>query len=150
MSQKHPPMPQKRPSYSAGDHAFVPVLTDGCLMALELWQSRLSSHFQALATSRKREWVLFGLEHGLDAEERRGLERDVRKAILKGIAPGAYPLPWIVYAAEFGYRYSGYEYWQTFEDETPGWRANGSRAWMRRAFSRFADQYHGAEPEGSW
>jgi hypothetical protein len=90
------------------------------------------------------------LEHGLDQEELRALDRDVRKSILQDGDSLEYPLPWIVYASEFGYRYSGYEYWQTFEEETPLWALRGSRNWMRAAFRRFAEQYRGAAPEGSW
>ena len=36
----------------------------------------------------------------------------------------AHALVWIVYSSELGYRYSGDEYWQTFERETPGWVQN--------------------------
>ena len=59
-------------------------------------------------------------------------------------------LPWIVYAAELGYRYSGNEYWQTFEAATPGWRDHGNRSWIRKCYSWFQGEYGGATPSGQW
>ena len=67
---------------------------------------------------------LFGLEHGLiQAEVRRARKRTVRAHIAHRRPSQNHWLAWIVYSAELGYRYSGDEYWQTFEQETPGWLA---------------------------
>jgi len=120
-------------------------------MALELWQTRLSAHYRELAGRRSKSgWPLFALEHGLDEAALRDLEDDIRDAILTGPPSSKHSLPWIVYASEVGYRYSGDEYWQTFAEETPGWAERGDRRWMRTAFRRFAEELHGAEPEGTW
>ncbi|MCP4654320.1 MAG: hypothetical protein GY856_02760 [bacterium] len=59
-------------------------------------------------------------------------------------------LPWTVFAAELGYLYSGDEYWQTFEERTPGWLVHGHRHWVRRCFRDFQKRYGGAEPKGPW
>jgi hypothetical protein len=59
-------------------------------------------------------------------------------------------LPWIVYAAEIGYRYEGDEYWQTFEAETPGWLEFGHRSWIRDRFMDFSNRFGGAKPTGPW
>ncbi|HEU4648843.1 MAG TPA: hypothetical protein VFS33_07250 [Gemmatimonadales bacterium] len=55
----------------------------------------------------------------------------------------------MVYAAEIGYEYSGYEYWQTFEAKTAGWQPPW-RNRIRSRFEAFAEAYHGAQPEGDW
>ena len=49
-----------------------------------------------------------------------------------------------------GYRYSGYEYWQTFEQETPGWAVNGDRNRIREFYQRFQREFGGAMPSGPW
>ena len=59
-------------------------------------------------------------------------------------------LAWVVYATESGYAYSGDEYWQTFEDDTPGWAARGDRNWLRSCFQYFAEAIGGATPTGPW
>ena len=64
----------------------------------------------------------------------RMLLRAVRAHVLDGVPCWAHRLPWIVYAAELGYLYSGDEYWQTFEKKTPGWLVHGDRYWIRKCF----------------
>jgi hypothetical protein len=59
-------------------------------------------------------------------------------------------LAWIVYAAEIGYGYSGDEYWQTFEEQTPGWTVRGDRYWIRDCYRMFQRKYGGAQPSGAW
>ena len=91
---------------------------------LEEWQARLSLHFATLRDSRRARGIaepLFGLEHGLAQTEVQALERAVRTHIAYRPPSRDHWLAWIVYSAELGYRYSGDEYWQTFEQETPGW-----------------------------
>ena len=46
-------------------------------------------------------------------------------------------LVWIVYSAELGYRYTGDGSWQTFEQETRGWKTNGNRSRIREFCRRF-------------
>jgi hypothetical protein len=51
-----------------------------------------------------------------------------------------------------GYAYSGDEYWQTFEAETPSWAEYGDdgRQYVRRQFRLFTDTFGGATPSGAW
>lgn len=112
------------------------------------WQARLSEHFGHLEAARRESgWPVFALEHGLDATEREALMGDVRECA--GAGPGRdVPLPWVVYAAEIGYEYSGYEYWQTFESKT-----GLDKKWFKQIsalFTSFAETYYGAVPEGAW
>ena len=98
-------------------------------MSLVSWQSRLDSHFGQLRRKRAAQVVprpLFGLEHGLNALELDQLKEDIRAHIAKSPPSREHPLPWMVYACEMGYRYAGDEYWQTFEERTPGWKLTGA------------------------
>ncbi len=122
-------------------------------MDLAYWQDRLEQHFRELSVHRKGispDRRVFGLEHGLDATETRALADGVRAHITGGPPLWKHALAWIVYAAEIGYRYSGDEYWQTFEQETPCWIINGDRYWLRRCFLWFEREFHGALPCGIW
>lgn len=121
-------------------------------MDLAQWSNRLSTHFAEVRRSRQAratDLPVFALEHGLDDAEVRALAAAVRAQIAAGAPSRDHALPWIVYAAELGYRYSGDEYWQTFESETPGWLAHGDRYWVRDAFRAFRE-FGGAEPSGPW
>lgn len=117
---------------------------------LDDWQGRLEAHFEALRRNRLArlgDRPVFALEHGLTAEELEEISGQVRAA---AAAPSfQHRLPWAVYAAEVGYRYSGDEYWQTFEDETPHW-GMADRPFIRRCFQNFQRRYGGAEPSGRW
>ena len=120
---------------------------------LEEWQERLSQHFATLRDSRQAKGLaepLFGLEHGLTHAEVQELERTVRTHIANRPPSQDHSLAWIVYSAELGYRYSGDEYWQTFEQETPGWIANGDRYRIRDFYQWFAREFGGAVPSGPW
>jgi hypothetical protein len=116
---------------------------------LRQWQEWLGSHYAELAESRKEPgWPVFVLEHDLDEATRRALIKDVRSCSTRGPAREI-SLPWLIYAAEIGYEYSGYEYWQTFEANTPGWQTVW-RDQIRTRFAAFGDAYHGARPAGDW
>ena len=120
---------------------------------LEEWQARLSRHFATLRDGRRARDIaepLFGLEHGLVQTEVQALERAVRTHIFYRPPSMDHWLAWIVYSAELGYRYSGDEYWQTFEQETPGWIANGDRYRIRDFYQQFAREFGGAVPSGPW
>lgn len=122
-------------------------------MNLSEWKSRLQQHFEELRRQRlvaAGDKPLFVLEHGLGAGELQDLTTEIQSHILASPPDDEHWLPWIVYAAELGYRYSGDEYWQTFEEETPGWLAHGDRYWIRRCFQRFHKQLGGAKPSGPW
>lgn len=119
-------------------------------LTLVEWHERLSQYFSELSETRARSgWPVFALEHGLGADEVRALEASLHRE-LRSMGPSLRSyLPWVVYAAEFGYRYSGFEYWQSFAEATPGWDDRW-RNFVRQAFERFARNYSGAEPEGAW
>ncbi len=124
-------------------------------MALDLntWQERLASHFRELTDKRNtgpETLPVFALEHGLAESAVKDIARTIRKHIKSSAPSNHHRLPWIVYAAELGYRYSGNEYWQTFEAKTPGWAERGRRSWIRECYEYFRDEYRGATPTGEW
>lgn len=118
-------------------------------MVLEEWNKRLAEHFGALARDRQDN-PLFALEHGLASAELLALQNELRIHIRSSAPIRSHQLVWVVYAAELGYGYAGDEYWQTFEDETPGWTLNGRRDWIRDAFVAFQRRFAGAKPSGAW
>ncbi|HSV63245.1 MAG TPA: hypothetical protein VLH83_07850 [Chthoniobacterales bacterium] len=120
---------------------------------LKASQQRLKAHFGELAVKRKsafRERPVFALEHGLGSDEISSLSEALRLQITRNTPSEEHSLLWVVYASEIGYRYSGDEYWQTFEQETPGWVKNGDRHWLRYCFLDFCEAYGGARPSGAW
>lgn len=118
-------------------------------MGLREWNQRLAENFDKLARDRK-DIPLFALEHGLTPAEVLTLSTDIRAHILASPPAHEHALAWVVYAVEIGYGYSGDEYWQTFEEKTPGWTERGDRGWIRNAFVAFQKKYSGAEPSGAW
>ena len=120
---------------------------------LREWQARLVSHFKELRESRVKDGLgrpVFGLEHGLDPAEIQDLEHAIHAELRFRPPSGLHSLLWVVYSSELGYRYSGDEYWQTFEQETPGWLQNGNRYSIREFYRRFQRDFGGAEPSGPW
>ena len=120
---------------------------------LRNWQTRLARHFAALRGHRGTngsERPIFGLEHGLDAQEVQALKAALRAHIADCPPSRDHALAWIVYSSELGYRYSGDEYWQTFEQETPGWTDHGDRYWLRQRYCNFHREFGGAVPSGAW
>lgn len=116
---------------------------------LGTWNERLAGHFGTLAHDRK-DIPLFALEHGLAPAEVLALSERVRAHIQVAAPVRAHQLVWTVYSAEIGYGYAGDEYWQTFEEKTPGWTLNGKRDWIRDAFVAFQKKFAGAKPSGPW
>jgi len=115
------------------------------------WQDKLSKHFRELSCSRAANgWPVFVLEHALPESQLGQLQDWVRKSIIEDASCESAWLPWVVYATEIGYHYSGEEFWQTFEKETPGWVEHGDRNWIRKAFQLFRNTYSGAAPSGAW
>lgn len=113
-------------------------------------QNQLHLHFAKLRKNRPEKLPIFALEHGLSAIELSTLQEEIRKDIKHSSPSDKHSLSWIVYASEFGYHFSGDEYWQTFEEHTPGWELNGNRYWIRDAFRSFCEKYSGAKPTGIW
>ena len=117
------------------------------------WQTRFAQHFAELRSRRGSDgsgWPIFGLEHGLDLGEVEAFKAAVRVYIAHRPPSQDHRLAWIVYSSEFGYQYSGDEYWQTFETETPGWNVHGNRYWIRNCFRWFQKEFGGAVPSGRW
>ncbi len=122
------------------------------MIDLARWHQRLATHFAGLRRAREQGGAgsVFALEHDLAPDEVLELSAGIRANIVDATPRREHALAWIVYAAEIGYRYAGDEYWQTFEQETPGWTAHGDRAWIRDAFVAFRKDYSGAVPSGAW
>lgn len=123
--------------------------------ALTVLQRRLDDHFLRLKRERAEAapgTPVFALEHGLTDAELALVRSTVLTAVKRGDLPRDRGLPFVVYAAEVGYEYSGDEYWQTFADRTPGWWLLGdpARQYMRNQYRRFRDNYSGATPVGPW
>src|SRR5262245_34054869 len=122
-------------------------------MTLAEWERRLQQHFADLRRGRLASVgnkPLFALEHGLDPNQLPDLAGEIRVHSKNDPPSTEHSLPWIVYAAELGYGYAGDEYWQTFEEDTPGWVIHGERHWLRERFRWFHDQFGGARPSGAW
>ena len=123
------------------------------MMDLDSWQARLAKHFSQLREDRNTTWAdkpIFALEHGLEPAEVQALSAAVRAHIAHAPPHFDHALAWIIYAAEIGYGFSGDEYWQTFEEQTPGWTLRGDRYWIRGFYRNFAREYGGARPSGAW
>ena len=119
-------------------------------MPLEHWQERLDRHFQGLARrGGESSLPLFAFEHGLVVEETGHIGSLLRQHLAAGKRPDIYWLLWVVYATEIGYYYTGEEYWQSFEEQTPDWEFH-HRSSLRRWFQKFQATYHGFEPSGPW
>lgn len=120
---------------------------------LNYFEEKLRAHFRKLKelrASAKVDYPLYALEHGLCESEIGTLKCRVREEIQVMKPSLLHKLPWIVYAAELGYQYSGDEYWQTFEERTLGWGEHGDRYLIRKWYREFAGQYCAAEPIGKW
>lgn len=122
-------------------------------MGLDDLQQRLENHFVALRKQRTAtvgDQPIFALEHNLTVVELQQLLSFIHHHIVSASPAKQHALPWIVYATEMGYRYSGDEYWQTFEANTARWTLFGSRTWIRRRFEEFHVRFGGAKPTGRW
>jgi len=120
---------------------------------LSNWQIRLEKHFAQLRKERSAiasDQPIFGLEHGLSTDEIVNLSGAIREHIRHEAPSRDHRLAWIVYASELGYIFAGDEYWQTFEDKTPGWTNYGNRSWLRDCFFWFHKDFGGAKPSGHW
>ena len=123
------------------------------MATLQALHERLEEHFSRLRSERDELGggrPLFALEHGLNDQEVAGLKATVRDAVRMGQLAQRWWLPLVVYASEIGYRYTGHEYWQTFEAETPEWDDRGDRPYLRDRFREFGRRFKGAQPSGTW
>src|SRR6185503_16357290 len=113
------------------------------------WHDRLDRHFRSLADARGSRLPVFALEHPLTSAEVAELSSDLRKYLASGLGLGRSWLPWVVYATEIGYKYTGDEYWHSFEEQTPGWELHHRYALCDR-FRKFQATYYGVKPSGPW
>lgn len=128
-------------------------LADSGSEALAVLHTRLDAHFQALRVSRDEHTTgmpIFALEHGLTDAEVALMKVAVCSAVREQRIPRMRWLPFVVYAAEIGYEYSGDEYWPTFEARTPYWATHGDRDYIRNRFKDFQAAFSGAKPAGPW
>jgi len=120
---------------------------------LSNWQNCLQKHFAQLRKERSviaSDQPIFGLEHGLSTADIVDLSIAIRQHIRHEAPSRDHRLAWIVYASELGYIFAGDEYWQTFEDKTPGWTTYGNRSWLRDCFKWFHKNFGGVKPSGHW
>lgn len=119
-------------------------------VSLDHWQERMERHFEALSKSRAASRLpLFALEHGLSIAETEEIGAQLRSRLLGTARLAPHWLLWTIYAAERGYTYEGGEYWQSFEEATPGWESS-DRYRISSWFSRFQRTYNGFTPYGPW
>lgn len=119
-------------------------------VSLDKWQERMEQHFAALAERRAASgFPIFALEHGLDDGELEEIAEQLRARLNTGLRLAPHWLLWTIYAAERGYTYEGGEYWQSFEDVTPGWDSR-DRYRVTAWFSKFQSTYNGVVPSGPW
>lgn len=122
-------------------------------MDLDDCEEKLRQHFLQLSQERSTQHSkgsVFALEHGLSPQHVEELQAAIRAHVVKMRPSNRHRLAWVVYATESGYAYSGDEYWQSFEEETPVWAAWGDRNWLRSCFRHFARTYGGVTPSGPW
>src|SRR5690348_4466971 len=120
-------------------------------ISLEEWQNRVDKHFTKLSRTRADSGLpIFALEHDLTEAELTEVCDSLRERLSLGLRLEPHWLLWVIYATELGYDYDGNEYWFSFEERTPRWRDRGSRAHIRRSFSKFSLMYHGVKPTGPW
>ncbi|MFE3667101.1 hypothetical protein ACFXOR_29695 [Streptomyces sp. NPDC059164] len=134
---------------------------DGSVEVLKYLHKRLHDHFRTLHEHRQAlqpAAPVFALEHDLSSSDFELLQLAVREAVRHGLDTRfrTWWLPFVVHAAEIGYKYVGDEYWPLFTQQTPGWESSPgwsvptNRQRIKQWFKRFATDYGGAEPKGGF
>lgn len=125
--------------------------------SMEYLHGELDAHFRALQRRRQQlgaSMHVFALEHGLVGGDLDMLQEAVRSAHRERIlarTSGRWFLPFVVHATEVGYNYDGVEYWPIYAEATPGWvDSEYERDRVRDWFTKFAELYSGAIPQGAW
>ena len=117
---------------------------------VDLLREQVERHFSALALTReKTAFPVFAMEHGLSEQDLNGLQSYLRSHRKTYPLQSTDWLLWVIYATEVGYNYTGHEYWQSFEDQTPGWEIH-DRGRVKTWFRRFQKTYNGVNPSGPW
>ena len=114
-------------------------------------QQRVKEHFDALTRTRETStFPIFALEHGLNEKDLKRIQAMLLSCALnERPLSSRYWLLWVIYATELGYGYEGDEYWNSFEDQTPGWEYH-NRAQMKFWFRLFQKAFDGVTPSGPW
>jgi len=119
-------------------------------LPLDHWQDRLSRHFASLAATREDSgFPIFALEHPLTPTEVEEVSSLLRKHLQANGRLGPHWLCWVIHATEIGYRYTGDEYWQSFDEVTTGWLLQ-HRDGLRSRFRKFQQTFGGVRPSGAW
>ena len=119
-------------------------------LLLDQSQKRLHEHFQATAVRRESSgFPVFALEHCLTHDELESVKRLLKHRLRNHRPLTRHWLLWAVYAAEVGYGYKGDEYWQSFEEQSPGW-AFHDRDKVKAWFRKFRKNYRSVQPTGHW
>lgn len=119
--------------------------------AASTWQLRLQAHFAILAAkSNICGRPIFAIEHGLNSAEIEELLSVARTELVSDGLHSDHWLLWVVYAAEYGYRFDGLQFWEDFSEQTPDWYLNGDRKRIRDWFRRFQSDFGGIRPRGRW
>ncbi|MCC6497881.1 MAG: hypothetical protein IT193_16640 [Propionibacteriaceae bacterium] len=149
--QEHTARPRLR------GHPMVELARASTSETVEFLHGELDAHFRALHERRQQiggSIHVFALEHGLLGGDLGALQEAVRSAHrehLTARTSGRWFLPFVVHAAEVGYNYDGAEYWPIYAEATPGWvDSEYERGRVRDWFTKFAEQYGGAIPQGAW
>lgn len=110
----------------------------------------MEGHFADLKARRDRSGLpIFALEHGLAEDSIEEIADQLRQRLIRGERLAPHWLLWTIYAAERGYTYEGGEYWQSFEEATPGWDSR-DRYRVSNWFRKFQESYNGVVPSGPW
>ncbi|MYD97251.1 MAG: hypothetical protein F4X98_07680 [Gammaproteobacteria bacterium] len=123
---------------------------DNDAIFLDQTQKRLHDHFQTIAVRREQSgFPVFALEHCLTHDELDRVKLLLRRRLRNRQPLAGHWLLWAVYAAEVGYGYKGDEYWQSFEEQSPGWTFH-DRDKVKAWFRKFHQHYRGVLPTGYW
>ena len=110
----------------------------------------MERHFSALTEQRTASGLpIFALEHGLSETDLDEIACQLHARLAAGLRLAPHWLLWTIYAAEQGYTYAGGEYWQSFEEGTPGWDSS-DRYRVTAWFRKFQKAYNGVVPSGPW
>lgn len=116
----------------------------------DIQRNRIEKHFEQLAHARARsDLPIFAMEHGLCQKDLRQIQTILNSQCKIHSLQSSDWLLWVIYATEVGYTYTGEEYWQSFEQQTPGWESQ-NRNKIRNYFTKFQSLYNGVQPSGPW
>lgn len=110
----------------------------------------MHGHFNSLSQVRDcTRFPVFALEHGLSNTDLDQIKSVLRESLISQPLQCSDWLLWVIYATEVGYDYTGEEYWQTFEEQTPNW-SYSDRIQIKKWFMKFQTTFNGVLPEGLW